>query len=235
MCLLRGCVPTHLPTCCPCDSFLLPRRLPAVCGLPFEYCEWGPQFPKCKEWFQANFQRFYPEIGTADVGHSDVVTLMTRLGFEGEPDAAAKKAQSSKKKPSVEAEAGAEGAEAPADGTAAAPAGGGKKKKQDSKSVVIELTTRNKKKHVTAVRGLEGFGVDVPAAAKLFGKKVRRRRHLPPAPSFTSCRHRHPSPCHVPRRRLHARALRACCVAVRVWLGLPEGQERAARPDRDTG
>lgn len=60
-----------------------------MCGLPFEYCEWGPQFPKCKEWFQANFQRFYPEIGTADLAHDDVVTLMTRLGFEGEPDAAA--------------------------------------------------------------------------------------------------------------------------------------------------
>jgi len=60
-----------------------------VCALPFEYCEWGPQFPKCKEWFQANFQRFYPEIGTADLAHEDVVALMTRLGFEGEPDAAA--------------------------------------------------------------------------------------------------------------------------------------------------
>ena len=82
-----------------------------VCGLPFEYCEWGPQFPKCKEWFQANFQRFYPEIGTADLAHDDVVTLMTRLGFEGEPDAAAKKAQTSKKKPVVEVEPGAEGAE----------------------------------------------------------------------------------------------------------------------------
>ena len=60
-----------------------------MCALPFEYCEWGPQFPKCKEWFQANFQRFYPEIGTADLAHEDVVALMTRLGFEGEPDAAA--------------------------------------------------------------------------------------------------------------------------------------------------
>ena len=60
-----------------------------MCSLPFEYCEWGPQFPKCKEWFQGNFQRFYPEVGTADLAHEDVVALMTRLGFEGEPDAAA--------------------------------------------------------------------------------------------------------------------------------------------------
>ena len=60
-----------------------------MCSLPFEYCEWGPQFPKCKEWFQGNFQRYYPEAGTADLAHEDVVALMKRLGFEGEPDAAA--------------------------------------------------------------------------------------------------------------------------------------------------
>ena len=47
-----------------------------MCSLPFEYCEWGPQFPKCKEWFQGNFQRYYPEVGTADLAHEDVVALM---------------------------------------------------------------------------------------------------------------------------------------------------------------
>merc|ERR1740136_301023 len=96
---------------------------------------------------------------------------MTRLGFEGEPDAAAKKAQTSKKKPAVEAEATAEGEEAAPSECGEGGGGGKKKKKQDSKSVIIELTSRNKKKHVTAVRGLENFEVDVPAAAKLFGKK----------------------------------------------------------------
>ena len=38
-------------------------------------------------------------------------------------------------------------------------------------AVVIELSTRNKKKHVTSVRGLEPYGVDMTAAAKVFGKK----------------------------------------------------------------
>ena len=46
------------------------------------------------------------------------------------------------------------------------------KKKQEAASVIIELNTRNKKKFVTIVRGLELFGVDAPAAAKVFGKKV---------------------------------------------------------------
>ena len=36
--------------------------------------------------------------------------------------------------------------------------------------VVIELNTRNKKKHITVVRGSAHFGV-TSAAAKVFGKK----------------------------------------------------------------
>jgi translation initiation factor 1 (eIF-1/SUI1) len=37
--------------------------------------------------------------------------------------------------------------------------------------VVLESHTRNKKKCVTTVTGLEGFGVKLSEAAKLFGKK----------------------------------------------------------------
>ena len=38
--------------------------------------------------------------------------------------------------------------------------------------MVIELNNRNKKKHITVVKGLEGFpSVDPAAAAKLFGKR----------------------------------------------------------------
>ena len=36
---------------------------------------------------------------------------------------------------------------------------------------MIELNNRNKKKHITVVKGLEHFGVDTAAAAKTFGKK----------------------------------------------------------------
>ena len=71
-------------------------------GLPFEYCEFVPEFPKCKEWFQQNYQSFYPEVSE----EAELTELMTRLGFEGEPDANAKKAQSSKKKPTEAKKAG---------------------------------------------------------------------------------------------------------------------------------
>ena len=182
-------------------------------GLPFEYCEFVPEFPKCKEWFQQNYQSFYPEVSE----EAELTELMTRLGFEGEPDANAKKAQSSKKKPTEAAEGaeegGAEGAPAAAEGEG----GGGKKKKKEAKKeLLIEMTSRNKKKHVTTITGLQLFGVDEAAAAKVFGKKVRSTRH-----GQASTTHAHPI-------RYRARAV---CMR----LGVSKGQERAARPDRDPG
>lgn len=48
---------------------------------------------------------------------------------------------------------------------------GGKKKKKSKPEVVLERNTRNKKKCITTIIGLEGFGIKLPEAAKLFGKK----------------------------------------------------------------
>eukprot|EP00878_Enallax_costatus_P001516 GHUV01001667.1.p1 GENE.GHUV01001667.1~~GHUV01001667.1.p1 ORF type:complete len:212 (+),score=42.79 GHUV01001667.1:114-749(+) len=48
---------------------------------------------------------------------------------------------------------------------------GGKVKKKQKAQVVLESHTRNKKKMVTTVMGLEGFGVKLAEASKLFGKK----------------------------------------------------------------
>ena len=201
------------PSPCNACSLPLPCAARAVSGLPFEYCEFVPEFPKCKEWFQQNYQSFYPEVSE----EAELTELMTRLGFEGEPDANAKKAQSSKKKPTEAAEGaeegGAEGAPAAAEGEG----GGGKKKKKEAKKeLLIEMTSRNKKKHVTTITGLQLFGVDEAAAAKVFGKKVRSTRH-----GQASTTHAHPI-------RYRARAV---CMR----LGVSKGQERAARPDRDPG
>jgi density-regulated protein len=46
-----------------------------------------------------------------------------------------------------------------------------KKKKKPSKSIILERNTRNKKKCITTINGLELFGVKLSEAAKLFGKK----------------------------------------------------------------
>lgn len=48
---------------------------------------------------------------------------------------------------------------------------GGKKKRQTKPEVVLERNTRNKKKCVTTISGLELFGVKLQEASKLFGKK----------------------------------------------------------------
>lgn len=33
-----------------------------VCGLPPEYCEFGPNFEKCKPWLRENFPDLYPNL-----------------------------------------------------------------------------------------------------------------------------------------------------------------------------
>ena len=151
-----------------------------IADVPFEYCEFFPDFKKSKAWFAENWKEAYPEV--EDDG---LVELMTKLGVEGEPDAHAKRAQATKK-PAAEpapAAAAGEGAAAAAGDGAATLAGEGAaaapppelskkdKKKKEAAPPATELNTRNKKKFTTCIRGLENFEVDVPAAAKVFGKK----------------------------------------------------------------
>lgn len=47
----------------------------------------------------------------------------------------------------------------------------GKPKKKAAKEVVITLATRQRKKAITSVEGLDLFGVKLADAAKVFGKK----------------------------------------------------------------
>lgn len=95
---------------------------------------------------------------------------MTKLGFEGEPDDAAKKARGAKKADKQD-DAAAAGAPAADDGDAGT---GGKKKKSskaDMAQVVISIAQRNRRKHITSVAGLDAYGVKLSDASKAFGKK----------------------------------------------------------------
>ena len=123
-----------------------------ITGVPFEFCEFTPKIKECREYFEANYSKYYPDVE----GEEGLAELMERLGMIG-GDAASKKAQSAKQKGG-----GGEGG----------GGGGGKKKEAAPAQVVIELNNRNKKKHITVVKGLEGFpSVDPANAAKLFGKR----------------------------------------------------------------
>ena len=122
-----------------------------------EYCEWDPRFPQCKEWFGSGaWKEIYP-----DTEEDGLAELMQRLGFEGDADAAAAKAQAGKKK----------SADGDVDHRTTTQQNKAGKKKAPAKVVTVELSTRNKRKHITAVRGLEAFGIDTSSAAKVFGKK----------------------------------------------------------------
>jgi len=128
-----------------------------VCSLPFEFCEWNTlgSSTKCQESFQANWQTHFPDVE----GEEALTALITQLGLDGGDDA------------SKRAQKGAKKGAAAADGGDAQPQSKKDKKKQEPAEIIIELNNRNKKKHITTVRGLEKFEVDTTAAAKLFGKR----------------------------------------------------------------
>ncbi|XP_024979880.1 translation machinery-associated protein 22-like isoform X2 [Cynara cardunculus var. scolymus] len=97
-----------------------------VCGLPAEYCEFGPDFEKCKPWLIQNAAQIYPDL------------------LQG---SSAPKQEPVKKLP------------------------GGKIKKKEKQEVIIEKVTRNKRKSITTLKGLDLFGVKLSDASKKLGKK----------------------------------------------------------------
>ncbi|XVE70610.1 hypothetical protein DITRI_Ditri10aG0085300 [Diplodiscus trichospermus] len=124
-----------------------------VCGLPAEYCEFGPEFDKCKPWLIQNAPDLYPDLlkaanaeeadKVADQLQSTVISSTTAAaGGSSEP-----KQEEVKRLP------------------------GGKIKKKEKKEVVIEKVVRNKRKCITTVKGLELFGVKLSDASKKLGKK----------------------------------------------------------------
>ncbi|KAF8388810.1 hypothetical protein HHK36_025490 [Tetracentron sinense] len=145
----------------------------SVCSLPAEYCEFGPDFEKCKPWLIENAPELYPDlVKEANGKEADKVSEQLK---------------------SVGISSG--GGDAP---VPAAPSGGastskqeeikrlpgGKIKKKDKQEVVIEKVVRNKRKCITIVKGLELFddsltqivrnnvsGVKLSDASKKLGKK----------------------------------------------------------------
>ncbi|TVU21376.1 hypothetical protein EJB05_31006 [Eragrostis curvula] len=117
-----------------------------VCGLPAEYCEFGPDFERCKPWLRANAPGVYPDelIASSSGGgdDKDVDKVGERLQGVGISDG------SSSASGSASASKQEEVKRLP----------GGKLKKKDKQEVVIEKIVRNKRKCVTVVKGLELFG-----------------------------------------------------------------------------
>lgn len=119
-----------------------------VCGLPAEYCEFGPEFEKCKPWLIQNAPDIYPDLlketRSKEVGEVSDQMQSTSISTGG---SSTSQLEEVKRLP------------------------GGKVKKKDKKEVVIEKVVRNKRKCITTVKGLELFGVKLSDASKKLGKK----------------------------------------------------------------
>ena len=120
-----------------------------MCGLPPEFCEFGPTPAKC-------FAE-HPEL------------------HEGqEPPAPSAKEAAAAQKQQQEAAEAAQGkpADAAAPTTAeAAPAAAPSKGKKTKKEVVMTVTQRNKRKCITSIAGMDLFDVKLPEISKMFSKR----------------------------------------------------------------
>ncbi|KAM5542377.1 hypothetical protein V8D89_003836 [Ganoderma adspersum] len=114
-----------------------------VCTYPVEYCEFGSSLTRCKEWLQKTDQALYDHFYSEEALQAKIGTLSLEAQEKLDKDTAKKEAK----------------AEAKADAAL------------KKKMVTIKRIERNKRKHVTAVHGLEAFDVDLKKAAKFFAQK----------------------------------------------------------------
>ncbi|XP_021668461.2 translation machinery-associated protein 22 [Hevea brasiliensis] len=127
-----------------------------ICSFPAEYCEFGPDFEKCKPWLIQNAPDLYPD-------------LVKEANLK-EANKVAEQLQSASISSSGGDGATLSGAgSAPKEEVKRLP--GGKIKKKEKQEVVIEKVTRNKRKCITTVKGLDLFGVKLSDASKKLGKK----------------------------------------------------------------
>ncbi|KAF2201444.1 density-regulated protein DRP1 [Delitschia confertaspora ATCC 74209] len=117
-----------------------------VCTLPPEYCEFGGTVKKCEEWLKQNHPDMHEKLWSQEALTQNLSTLSVEAQKRAEKD--------SQKKAAKAASAEAKAAE-----------------QRATSKVLIKRIERNKRKYVTAVQGLEAFGLDIKKVAKDFGKK----------------------------------------------------------------
>ncbi|CAH1425227.1 unnamed protein product [Lactuca virosa] len=123
-----------------------------VCGLPAEYCEFGPDFEKCKPWLIQNAAEIYPDL-LQDANAKEVDKVSNQLQSSSIADGTSASGSSAPKQEPVK------------------KLPGGKIKKKERQEVIIEKVTRNKRKSITTIKGLELFGIKLSEASKKLGKK----------------------------------------------------------------
>lgn len=122
-----------------------------VCSLPAEYCEFGPDFEKCKPWLIKNAPELYPDLVKEEADKT--AEQLEGLEILGRPTKGGGSTSELRSEEEVKT------------------LPGGKVKKKEKPEVVVEKVVRNKRKSVTIVKGLEMFGIKLTDASKKFGKK----------------------------------------------------------------
>ncbi|KAI1137027.1 translation machinery-associated protein 22 [Hypoxylon sp. FL0543] len=129
-----------------------------VCTLPPEYCEYGGTVKKCQDWLQKNHPALYEQIWSPEALEAATASLSVEAQKRAAKDAQKKAAQAEKAEQ--------------------------KQADRIANSVVtIKRVERNKRKFVTAVSGLEAFGLDLKKVAKEFGKKFATGSSVTKVPS----------------------------------------------------
>ncbi|GHJ85995.1 hypothetical protein NliqN6_2397 [Naganishia liquefaciens] len=117
-----------------------------VCSLPIEYCEFGSSLSKCKAWLEEQDPEAFARLYSDDALKEKIGTLSIdkQEKLEAEAEKAEKKAE---KKAETE------------------------KKKKAAAKITIKRESRNKRKHITSIHGLDAFGIDMKKAAKFLAQK----------------------------------------------------------------
>eukprot|EP00903_Cladosiphon_okamuranus_P013607 g12673.t1 len=144
------------------DSYPLTVWYCGVCGLPPEYCEYGSTGAECRAWAEANC----PEVFAIEEGMAGLeVQSGAGNGAEG-------------------GEVGEEKEEPKKKGKKVRIAKPGKKGAVGEQRVVIGRLSRNRRKFVTVVGGLDTFpDVKIKDAAKKIGKQFACGSSVSKAPS----------------------------------------------------
>ncbi|PPD95826.1 hypothetical protein GOBAR_DD07133 [Gossypium barbadense] len=129
-----------------------------ICSLPAEYCEFGPDFEKCKPWLISNAPDLYPHL-LKEANEKEGEKVSEQLQSVGISSAAEGAASSAP--PSTVSSKQEDVKRLP----------GGKIKKKEKQEVVIEKVVRNRRKCITIVKGLDLFGIKLSDASKKLGKK----------------------------------------------------------------
>ncbi|KAH6646450.1 translation initiation factor SUI1 [Truncatella angustata] len=129
-----------------------------VCTLPPEYCEYGGTVKKCQEWLEKANPTLYAQIWSPEALAASTASLSVDAQKRAAKDAQKKTAQAEK---AAEKQAS----------------------KIANSVVTIKRVERNKRKFVTAVSGLEAFGLDLKKVSKEFGKKFATGSSVTKVPS----------------------------------------------------